>query len=142
VLLWPYADFTFSGQSIQTNAAVDMLPLQDLAAVWGPAYVGDADPSDPLVSPALADLTGLPPLLIIAGGAESLLSCAERIGENARRAGIDVTLSVYPEKVHGWMMLPRLPATAEATAEIVRWIATHLGERRSDVGGLSERSST
>lgn len=60
VLLWPYADFTFSGTSIDTNGDVDMLPLRDLAHVWGPAYVGDADPTDPLVSPALADLEGLP----------------------------------------------------------------------------------
>lgn len=46
VLLWPYADFTFSGESISTNATVDMLPLRDLAGICGPAYVGDADPTD------------------------------------------------------------------------------------------------
>ena len=59
VLLWPYADFTFSGETIRSNGDLDMLPVRDLAHVWGPAYVGDADPSDPLVSPALADLSGL-----------------------------------------------------------------------------------
>ena len=118
VLLWPYADFTFSGETILTNADIDMLPVRDLAHVWGPAYVGRADPADPLVSPALADLTGLPPLLIIAGGAESLLSCAERIASNARRVGVEARLTVYPEKVHGWMVLPKLPATVEAVAEI------------------------
>lgn len=97
-----------------------------LAHVWGPAYVGDADPSDPLVSPALADLTGLPPLLIVAGGAESLLSCAERIAANARRAGVPVQLDVFPEKVHGWMMLPKLNETRKAIEEINRWIAERL----------------
>ena len=86
VLLWPYADFTFSGVTIETNAEIDMLPVRDLAPVWGPAYLNGADPTDLLVSPALADLTGVPPLLVIAGGAESLLSCAERIAANARRA--------------------------------------------------------
>ena len=35
VLLWPYADFTFSGETIQTNGDIDMLPLRDLAHVWG-----------------------------------------------------------------------------------------------------------
>lgn len=127
VLLWPYADFTFSGHTINTNGDVDMLPVRDLAHVWGPAYVGNADPSDPLVSPALADLTGLAPLLIIAGGAESLLSCAEQIAANARRVGVDTQLSVYPEKVHGWMMLPKLPATVSAIAEINAWISTRIG---------------
>jgi epsilon-lactone hydrolase len=126
VLLWPYADFTFSGETIESNGDIDMLPVRDLAAVWGPAYVGDADPADPLVSPALADLTGLPPLLILAGGAESLLSCAERIAANARSAGVEVDLRVYPHKVHGWMMLPKLPATVQAVDEIVEWIAVRL----------------
>ncbi len=126
VLLWPYADFTFSGETIQTNAEIDMVPIRDLSHVWGPAYVGTADPADPLVSPALADLTGLPPLLIIAGGAESLLSCAERIAANARRDGVDARLTVYPEKVHGWMILPKLPATTQAIEEIDQWIYDRL----------------
>src|ERR671913_330032 len=126
ILLWPYADLTFSGASIDANADVDMLPMRDLATVWGPAYVGEADPDDPLVSPALADLDGLPPLLIIAGGAECLLSCAERIAANATAAGVQAHLSVYPDKVHGWMLLPRLRATIAATKEITSWIAEHL----------------
>ena len=126
VLLWPYADFTFSGETILTNGDIDMLPLRDLAPVWGPAYVGDADPADPLVSPALADLDGLPPLLILAGGAEALLSCAERIADNARRAGVATQFTVYPHKVHGWMMLPKLPATLAAVDEITQWIAARL----------------
>jgi acetyl esterase/lipase len=82
--------------------------------VWGPAYVGEADPNDPLVSPALAEFDGLPRWLIIAGGAECLLSCAERIAANAAAAGVQAHLSVYPDKVHGWMLLPRLPATIAA----------------------------
>jgi salicylate hydroxylase len=126
VLLWPYADFTFSGETIDTNGDVDMLPLRDLAHVWGPAYVGDADPADPLVSPALAGLDGLPPLLVISGGAECLLSCAERIAANACAAGVEARLSVYPDKVHGWMLLPRLPATVAAVNEITTWIADRL----------------
>jgi salicylate hydroxylase len=126
VLLWPYADMTFSGPSIRTNSATDILDLEMLAPIWGPAYVRNADPSDPLVSPALADLTGLPPLLIIAGGAEALLSCAEAIAANGLAVGVDARLSVYPEKVHGWMLLPQLQATKDATAEIDSWVKARL----------------
>jgi salicylate hydroxylase len=133
ILLWPYADMTFSGPSIGTNGDIDVLPLR-FAGVWGPAYVGDADPSDPLVSPALADLHDLPPLLIIAGGAECLLSCAEQIAANAHAAGVDARLSVYPDKVHGWMLLPRLPATIAAVDEITSWMSDHL-ERVRDAPG-------
>jgi acetyl esterase/lipase len=137
VLLWPYADFTFSGESIAANGDVDMLPLRDLADVWGPAYVGAADPADPLVSPALADFTELPPLLIIAGGAECLLSCAERIAAGARRAGVDTQFTVYPEKVHGWMLLPKLEASVAAVAEMNAWIS----ERLPPVPGLDQSAA-
>lgn len=140
VLLWPYADFTFSGETIQSNGDLDMLPVRDLAHLWGPAYVGNADPSDPLVSPALADLSKLPPLLIIAGGAESLLSCAKRIAANARRVDVPVQLSVYPEKVHGWMMLPKLDATRQAIEEINDWIAERRGHN-PDTVTQSDRST-
>lgn len=131
VLLWPYADFTFSGESIATNGDIDMVPIRDLSHIWGPAYVGDADPRDPLVSPALADLKGLPPLLVIAGGAESLLSCAQQIASNANRDGVPARLSVYPEKVHGWMILPKLPATLQAIAEINTWITERIAPATS-----------
>jgi acetyl esterase/lipase len=84
------------------------------------------------VSPALADLTGLPSLLIIAGGAETLLSCAKQIATNARAANVDAHLSVYPEKVHGWMQLPQLPATKKATAEIDIWVRARLNTSHLD----------
>ncbi len=127
VVLWPYADFTFSGPSIETYADIDLLPLRDLAPGWRAAYLGDHDPTDPLVSPALADLHGLPPLLIIAGGAECLLSGAELLAAHAREAGIETQFSVYPEQPHGWLMLPRLPASVEAGEEIRHWFLDHLG---------------
>jgi salicylate hydroxylase len=128
VLLWPYADLTFSGETMRTNAAVDMLPAKELVEVWDPAYVGEADPADPLISPALADLHGLPPLLIVAGGGECLLSCAEQIAANAYAAGVPSRLSVYADKVHGWMILPRLAATIAARDEIVGWIRERVDE--------------
>ena len=126
VVLWPYADFTFSGETIQTNGDIDMLPLRDVGHIWGPAYVGAADPTDPLVSPMLADLTGLPPLLILAGGAEALLSCAEQIAANARTAGVETQFTVYPHKVHGWMLIPKIVATLEAVDEVMQWMTAHL----------------
>ncbi|MBK5288417.1 MAG: alpha/beta hydrolase [Acidimicrobiia bacterium] len=126
VVLWPYADFTFSGPSIEAYADIDLLPLRDLAPGWRTAYLGDHDPTDPLVSPALADLHGLPPLLIIAGGAECLLSGAELLAEHARAAGIETQVSVYPDQPHGWLMLPKLPASIEAGEEIRLWFLAHL----------------
>ncbi len=126
VVLWPYADFTFSGSSIDENADIDLLPLRDLAPKWRAAYLGDHDPTDPAVSPALADLSGFPPLLIIAGGAETLRSDAELLAEHARAAGVETQFTIYPEQPHGWLMLAKLPASIEAAEEIRRWFLAHI----------------
>ena len=43
---------------------------------------------------------------------------------HTRTAGLDTQFTVYPHKVHGWMLLPKLPATLDAIDEITQWI-TH-----------------
>ena len=50
-------------------------------------YIGDADPRNPLISAAYADLRGLPPLLIQVGGDEFLLDDNLRLAEQAGAAG-------------------------------------------------------
>ena len=41
-------------------------------------------------------------------------------------AGVETQFSVYPEQPHGWLMLPKLPASIEATEEIRRWFLDRL----------------
>jgi epsilon-lactone hydrolase len=125
-VLWPYVDFTFSGSSLEQFADIDLLPLRELAPKWRSAYLGDHDPTDPLVSPALADLRGLAPLLIIAGGAETLLSGAQRLAERASAAGVSTQFTVYPEMPHGWLILPKIPASIRAAEEIRHWFLDRL----------------
>ena len=142
VLLWPYADFTFSGETILTNGDVDMLPVRDLAHIWGPAYVGDADPLDPFVSPARG-LDRAPPTVgdrrwcrVVA------LVCRATRGECASSAAVDTQFTVYPERVHHWMMLSGLPSTAEAADEINAWIAARLGQSREKSSRPTSRNGT
>ena len=44
----------------------------------------DGDPTNPFVSPLYADLTGLPPLLVMVGTAEILLDDSIRLAAKAR----------------------------------------------------------
>ena len=60
-------------------------------------YLDGASPFSPTASPLHADLRGLPPMLVQVGTREALLDDARRLVERARRSGIDVTLSEYPE---------------------------------------------
>ncbi len=83
------------------------------------AYRGTADPLTPLLSPLYADLRGLPPILVQVGGAELLRDGAEAFAERAEKAGVKVTLHVWPGMWHFWhLFVPWLPEARQAMVEI------------------------
>src|SRR5574341_1699120 len=78
-------------------------------------YASDHDLRLPLLSPHYGDLRGLPPLLIHVGEDEILLSDAARLADNARAAGVDVSLVIWPKMWHVWHLLaPDLPEAQQA----------------------------
>ena len=109
VLLWPYADFTFSGETVHSNGDLDVLAqFENLAHVWGPAYVGDANPAEPPGVTSPPDLRGLPPLLILAGGTQGRCFPAPNASPRTLGARRARAARCVPRKVHGSMMLPKL----------------------------------
>ena len=67
-------------------------------------YVGDADPSDPLCSPAFAKdqaLAAFPDCLIISAGEDSLRDDTEAFGMRLAKAGVCVTMQRITEAMHG-----------------------------------------
>jgi acetyl esterase/lipase len=123
----PMADL--SGGSDTRESLRDFDPLltweKSLAAAAA-AYVGNADPRDPSISPVYADLRGLPALLIHSGAREVLLGDALRLARAARRAGVDVTLDVWDGLWHVFQAVPSLPEAREACAEIGRFLRQRL----------------
>jgi len=65
-------------------------------------YLNGSDPRSPLASPIYADLTGLAPLLIQVGAAETLLDDAIRLARVAGAADVRVDLQIWPEMIHVW----------------------------------------
>ena len=93
---------------------------------WALHYVGRADPRDPLVSPAYADLSGLPPMLVLVGEHEALAEETRRLAARARDAGTDARLSIGPGMQHDWpLTLPWLSESRRAWAEIASFVAEH-----------------
>ena len=56
--------------------------------------------ADPLISPALGDLTGFPPTFLSVGGTEILLKDSLTFARNAAKAGCDVRLHVGKDMIH------------------------------------------
>jgi monoterpene epsilon-lactone hydrolase len=101
VLFSPWVDLALGGTSMATKASVDPSVLSpEGLRLRVPDYVGDSDPTNPLISPIFADLSGLPPLLIQAGTYEILLDDAVRLAAQAAAHDVEVTLQVTPEVPH------------------------------------------
>jgi epsilon-lactone hydrolase len=111
----PWVDMEGIGETMSTKEAADPMvqraPLLDMAKL----YLGGAGARSPLAAPIYADLTGLAPLLIQVGAAETLLDDAIRLAKVAGAADVRVDLQVWPEMVHVWHIFhPELKAGRRA----------------------------
>lgn len=119
----PWVDLTITADTYDTNAESDKLFSRTSAEEAAPAYLGGADPMNPIASPLFGDWDGAPPLLILVGDAEVLLDDSRKLAEVAKTAGVDVTLSVYPEMPHIWTMsYPAFPEAVEGVTEMAEFV--------------------
>lgn len=116
VALSPATDFTASGASVETRRAVD--PVIDHSRTPGMQrlYCPGHGAKEPLISPLFGELAGLPPLLIQAGDAETLLDDSVMFAARASEAGVAATLEVWDGMPHVWQFFA--PVLAESTAAI------------------------
>ena len=126
--LSPGADMTASGYLYRGVGLQDpaLPPYGAYTALQ--AYLGDADPKDPLVSPVFGDYTGMTPMFLLAGTAEIVGSDAIRVAANARSQDVDVTLLV----MDGMWHVPiadgsGVPELQLAFDELIKFFKQHLG---------------
>ncbi|WP_433271364.1 alpha/beta hydrolase fold domain-containing protein [Actinosynnema sp. CS-041913] len=85
-------------------------------------YLAGHPIDDPVVSPLLADLSGLPPLLIQVGLGDPVRDEARNLAAHARAHGVDVRLEVYPTSTHVFQVFwSFLPEAADALAGLGRF---------------------
>ncbi|WEH13058.1 alpha/beta hydrolase [Streptomyces sp. VNUA24] len=117
----------FSEGSWTDNADTDPLLPDELGQAMHDDYLAGHRADDPLVSPVVADLRGLPPLFLQVSGAERLLDDSLTVADRAARAGVEVELEVWPKMFHVWQagvgFLPEATEAVARTAAFVRRVA-------------------
>ena len=91
------------------------------------AYLNGADPYDPLISPALSDLSCFPPVLLMTGTRDALLSATTSFHRALRRADREAELFVFDAMPHSHWYALHLPETQEALEIMVRFFNSKLG---------------
>lgn len=84
------------------------------------------DLRNPLASQMLADLRGLPPLLLQTGMDDYCKDDSIRFELKAKEAGVNATLEMWPEMIHVWhRFAPKLPEANEALQAVAAFLRRH-----------------
>lgn len=122
VALSPWADLTCTNPSHTELAETDPLVKPDALRLYAESYAGTTPVADPRLSPALGDLSDLPPVLVQVGGNEILLDDSVAVVDAITASGGEATLQKWDEGVHVFQMLGA-PESDEAIASIVAFLA-------------------
>jgi acetyl esterase/lipase len=101
--LTPWFDLEQTGESAVDPRGIDPYVNAPWIRARGRDYVGpDGDVRDPLACPLHADLTGLPPLFLSVGEIDTTRDDSTRLAARAGACGVDVTLEINAEMIHGF----------------------------------------
>jgi acetyl esterase len=124
VLVYPVTDAAMDTPSSREHADFFPLGRADMEWFWDHYAPPGVDRLDPELSPLRrADLSGLPPALVLTAGydpnRDEALAYAERLGQ----AGVEVTVVRYDDMMHGFLSMTGVLSSAdEAIAGIGRYV--------------------
>ena len=128
VLMSPWTDLANTGESVAANDDLDAMISPQAVTKFAGLYLDGQDPTDPLASPHYADLSGLPPVQVLVGSEEVLLSDSERLVEKIEAAGGSAELAVWPKMPHVFPVLAGvIPEGRRAIQDMAGFIRTNLG---------------
>jgi acetyl esterase/lipase len=128
ILLSPVTDLTGQLESRRSKAKVDIVLRGDLSYMLE-AYIAGADPTHPYLSPILADLHGLPPLLFHVGSEEILLDDAVLFTEKACQAGVQAQAVVWPGMWHVFQTTPAMPEARQSIQALGAFVRELIEDR-------------
>ncbi len=127
-LLSPLLDVSDHAPSRWKNALSDSaLPAPKNRAINPrPLYLGDNDPTDPIVSPINGDFTGLPPIYIQVSDSEMLLDDSLRLARRAHTYGVELSVDIWRKVPHVWQIAGFLPEAGEALDRAAKFLRRHI----------------
>ena len=127
IALSPWTDLNLPTAALRRVAREESLLLEALQMhTWGGLYAHKTPLSHPLLSPAQAELHGLPPLLVQISTAEVLYDDVLRFADKARAAGVPVTVQAFEGLVHWWHLFWRVVPEARQALDQVATFLTEL----------------
>jgi epsilon-lactone hydrolase len=123
----PFADLTLSGPSLELRKNIDPFVTRETLESMASEYLDGADPADPRCSAVLADLHGLPPLLMQVGENEILFDDSRRIRDAAVAAGVETTFQPWAHGMHVWPVFisAGIPESALAIEDLASFFRLH-----------------
>jgi monoterpene epsilon-lactone hydrolase len=139
ILLSPGVATDSDEGSMVDNEKFDYLDHR-MVRQWAEWFCDSSQWTNPMVTPVNADLQGLPPLYIQAGGAEVLRDPIEAFAVRARQHGTDVTLEISENMVHDFQLFgDKAPQSAVALRRIGEVIEKHLAVARKEPPKVAEK---
>jgi len=128
VLIYPVIDPACDTKSMVENATGYMLTTESMREMWG-FYLGDgANRNDAFLAVSkAADLSGLPPTLVLTAEFDPLRDEGEHYASLLDAADVDTKLVRYDGVIHGFLgMREIVPAANEAMAETAAFLRARL----------------
>jgi acetyl esterase/lipase len=119
----PWVDLTTSTPETVAADAVDTWLNLSKLEVYARWWAGsEEDLGRPEPSPALADLAGLPPALMLYGTRDLLAPGCQLLVRRAAEAGWDLTAIEEPDLIHVYGLLPFVPEAKRAFGQAVDFL--------------------
>ncbi len=124
VMLSPWIDLSYQGDSHVFNAGRDPSLSTDYLELIAAAHAGDTPRDDPGMSPLFADLRGLPPVMLTTGTRDLLLSQAVMLSRRLQENGVEVELQIWDDLWHVFEFYP-IPEKMESLQLVASFTTRH-----------------
>jgi monoterpene epsilon-lactone hydrolase len=130
MLLSPWLDVRMENPDIAEVEVRDPMLRASELRHYGEEYAASHELDDPLISPLLGDMHGLPPILLHIGTDDIFYPDCMLFGQNALAAGVEMELEVWPNMMHVWHAAAMMPESRKAVRRLSTWMEERMAMQK------------